>query len=279
MSDFGKELAVMNAAALEAAAIAARFTRKGFAVRGKRAPNFNSFVTDADVACERAIKRRLSKAFPDYAFYGEEDGKTKRYSEHARRFIVDPIDGTHNFTRDLPDYGPLIALQVDGDIVAGVAHTAHAGNLYWAERGHGTFRSTRGAPAQRVHVSNIARLKDATVVFDHLQGMGGARPYDRFEPRVKIARCLGQLVAYVLLADGRADVAVSPFWKPWDLATPKILIEEAGGTWSNQRGERGWRTVENPGHTAYDTPAHDWIIATNAKLHAQALRAFNAKTR
>jgi histidinol-phosphatase len=111
-------------------------------------------VTDADRAVERALRERIAAERPDESVFGEEEGD----DGGAVRWIVDPIDGTRNFTRGLPVWATLIALEHDGVVVCGVVSAPALGHRWWAARDAGAWRD-----GERIHVSGIASLADAAV--------------------------------------------------------------------------------------------------------------------
>ena len=124
-----------DALAAEAAAgISARFYRENLtiSIKDDRSP-----VTDADVACEQAIRRIILEAFPDHGFYGEETGRNNADSEYT--WLVDPIDGTKGFIREYPFFSTQIALMHQGEIIVGVSCAAMMNELACAERGAGAW--------------------------------------------------------------------------------------------------------------------------------------------
>src|SRR3954462_8445468 len=116
-------------------------------------------VSDADTAVESMLRERLASVRPQDAVLGEEDGVT---GEAARRWIGDPIDGTKNFVRGAPVWATLLALEVDGQVVVGVASAPALGRRWWAARGRGAWASHGPGPApRRISVSAVADLADA----------------------------------------------------------------------------------------------------------------------
>lgn len=99
-----------------------------------------SEVTQADRECERMLREEISKSYPDDGFLGEEEGESKSKSG-LRRWIIDPIDGTFNFSKGLPIFATLLALENDGEIVMGVVNAPAAQEMLWAEKGSGAFKN------------------------------------------------------------------------------------------------------------------------------------------
>ena len=167
-------------------------------------------VSEADQAVESALRDRLAHERAGEAVLGEEEG-----GDDASGWILDPIDGTRNYTRRIPVWATLIAYANRVAVVSAPA----LGRRWWAERGAGAF--VNGEP---IHVSGIARLEDATVL------VALDRPP---APRAFAAwhlRGLGDFWAHMLVAEGAAEVALdAPGLKVWDWAPLKVIVEEAGG--------------------------------------------------
>ena len=147
------------------------------------------------------------------------------------RWWLDPIDGTKQYARGLPIWATLIALERDGEIVAGVASAPALGHRWWAARGEGAFAD--GAP---IEVSKIARLADAyvsTTSFRNFPGFGA------LAGRVALARTYPDFWQHVLVAEGRIEAGIDQRVNPWDVAAPALIVEEAGGRASGLDGTRG----------------------------------------
>ena len=120
-------------------------------------------VSDADLACERALRTELQRLCPDDEVLGEEFGGTASFS--GRQWVIDPIDATKNYVRGVPVWATLIALLVDGKPVVGVVSAPALGRRWWASAGDGAFRQALGKPAEKISVSKVARIEDASVSF------------------------------------------------------------------------------------------------------------------
>jgi histidinol-phosphatase len=171
-------------------------------------------VSEADRDVEAVLRGRLARERPDEAVLGEEEG-----GEDASGWILDPIDGTRNYTRRIPVWATLIAY---ADRIAVVSAPA-LGRRWWAERGAGAF-----ADGDPIRVSAIDRLEDATVLYG-LERPPPARAYDAWH-----VRGFGDFWAHMLVAEGAAEVAVDASGLAiWDWAPMKILVEEAGGRYED----------------------------------------------
>ena len=180
-------------------------------------------VTEADRAIEETIRARLARDRPADAILGEELGAS---GAARRRWIVDPIDGTRNYSRGAPVWATLIALEEDGVARLGVVSAPALGRRWWAERGAGAF--AEGAP---IHVSKVARPEDAAISFaleDELPDL--AR-------RCWHPRGYGDFWAHMLVAEGAIDGAIDAVGvSVWDLAAVQVVVEEAGGRFSDRTG-------------------------------------------
>lgn len=216
-----------------------------------------TFVTDADQAVEARIRELLATERPADAFFGEETG---RAGTSNRQWIIDPIDGTSNFLRGVPVWGTLIALAIDDVPVIGVVSAPALGQRWWAERGNGAFKQAAGGNPERMAVSNVRELSDASVSFQSIAQWRDAGYLDELlELTAKVwrDRAYGDLWPYMLLADGRIDVVAEFDVKPYDLAALVPIVEEAGGRFSSVTGEPG--------------PWHGSSLATNDALHDEVL--------
>ena len=171
-------------------------------------------VSEADQAAEAALRQRLAHERPDEAVLGEEEG-----GDDASGWILDPIDGTRNYTRGIPVWATLIAYAERIAVVSAPA----LGRRWWAERGSGAF-----ANGEPIRVSGVGRLEDATVLYG-LERPPPARAYDAWH-----VRGFGDFWAHMLVAEGAADAAFDASGlKIWDWAPMKILVEEAGGRYQD----------------------------------------------
>jgi histidinol-phosphatase len=171
-------------------------------------------VTDADRATERMFRERIAQERPGEGVLGEEEGD----DGGEVRWIVDPIDGTRNFSRGIPLWATLIALERDGRIVCGVASAPALGRRWWAAGGEGAF--VNGSP---IGVSAVGKLNDASVSCTHAHDLA------RLEPLVWHARGLGDFWQHVLVAEGALDAAVDAKLALWDYAALEPIVLEAGG--------------------------------------------------
>jgi histidinol-phosphatase len=244
-----RALAAAAEAARAAGAIALRYYTSGFDVMLK--PD-QTPVTQADREAEQAIVAALGRAYPAWGFLGEEFGAQ---GPTDVRWIIDPIDGTKNFVRRVPVWATLLALEERGEIVAGVIHNPVSGELYTARRGGGARCN-----GERVHVSDASALGAATLLHAGLRLYREAGLWDGFVRLVDATerqRGFGDYMGYTLVAEGKAELYVEVDLKPWDLAPCKIVVEEAGGRFTDLAGRP----------TIYSGNA----LVSNGRLHDVAL--------
>lgn len=211
-------------------------------------------VTEADRAVERAIRRRLERERPGHGILGEEFGSFG--SADGWRWIVDPIDGTKRFIRGIPLFATLLALEVDGEVVLGVVSAPAFGHRWWAARGRGAF-----ADGRPIHVSAVARLADAHVALASLDGWLERDLFDRVGAVARGAWSTtgyGDFWIHLLVAEGAADAALEPTAAHWDLAPLTVIVEEAGGRFTDFGGTR-----TASGGTA--------LSSNNGPIHAELL--------
>ncbi|WP_213813921.1 inositol monophosphatase family protein [Glaciihabitans sp. dw_435] len=214
-------------------------------------------VTDADQAVERSIRAGITAARPHDSILGEEYGTE---GESSRQWIIDPIDGTANFLRGVPIWGTLIALAIDGVPVVGVVSSPALGRRWWAAKGHGAWLEVDGEAATRLSVSGISDLADASLSYNSLQGWDEAGYLDEvisLTRSVWRSRAIGEMWAYMLLAEGALDIVGEFDLQPYDMAAIIPIIEEAGGRFTSVEGEDG--------------PWHGSALATNGVLHDAVL--------
>jgi histidinol-phosphatase len=180
-------------------------------------------VTEADRAVEDELRRILSERRPDHRIVGEERGEGG--DGVGPRWIIDPIDATKNYLRGIPLFATLIALE---DVVAVVSAPALA-RRWWASRGGGAFTGDR-----RLRVSGVARVEDAVITYTSLDGFD--ERFLRLARRSWAARGFGDFWQYMLLAEGAVDACVETEANLWDLAAPKLIVEEAGGRLTDLSG-------------------------------------------
>ena len=237
----------------------ARFLAVDLDVRSK--PDLTP-VSDADTAVEQAIRTTLASRRPGDAVLGEEDGES---GTGPRRWVVDPVDGTKSFVRGVPVWATLIALQEHGEVTVGVVSAPALGRRWWAARGLGAHTGGSLAAARDLRVSAVGTLSDASVSYSSLTGwqqQGRLPGLLRLSDAVWRTRAYGDFWSHVLVAEGAVDASFEPEVSLWDLAALHVVVEEAGGRFTDLSGVRG--------------PAGGSVVCSNGLLHDEVLRALAA---
>jgi histidinol-phosphatase len=214
-------------------------------------------VTDADTAVEEAVRRTLGRARPRDSIEGEELGKS---GWGARRWIIDPIDGTKNYLRGVPVWATLIALAVEDQIVVGVVSAPALGRRWWATKDDGAHAGRSLRTSQECEVSKVATLSEAFLSYSSSGGWigtGRGGEFGRLLQACGRTRGFGDFWSYMLLAEGSVDVAAEPELSLHDMAAPSIIVEEAGGRFTDLSGSAG--------------PYGGNALATNGLLHDEVL--------
>lgn len=186
-------------------------------------------VTQTDLDCQRIIQEKLAEEFPEIAFFGEEESEplnlqtSQPLNSASSRWIVDPLDGTMNFTHRLPFFGVSIALEQDGEIVLGVLHFPVLQWTYTATKGHGAKKN--GA---KIHVSDCVKFEDAVIaeIYSDREARGKKALYP---PSAAYRKFGSAITSIALLAEGAVDGVVLRCRK-WDIAAGEVIVREAGGS-------------------------------------------------
>jgi histidinol-phosphatase len=218
-------------------------------------------VTLADKMIESMALRAVKESGLAIDVVGEETSKeipAGPATNGRARMIIDPIDGTEEFTRGIPTFGTLIGIEENGQIIAGMvsAPALSQGTRWWAYHGEGAYRS-----GKRIHVSARKSMEEAMVF---TTGTGWAKNMQaratmrRMADAARSSRSMGGFWQHMLVAEGAIEAAVDWVSKPWDLAPLGIIVEEAGGKSTTIDGER----------TIYKGR----FVSTNGILHDEILR-------
>ena len=221
-------------------------------------------VSDADRAVEQVVRATLAKGRPDDAIWGEEFGDE---GSSARRWVIDPIDGTKNYVRGVPVWATLIGLLHDGVPAVGVVSAPALGRRWWAARGRGAWTSRLDEAPHRIAVSAVSELTAASLSYSSLSGWTTIGRRDRFLALMDTCartRAYGDFWSYMLVAEGAVDLAAEPELAIWDMAALAPIVTEAGGRFTALDGTDG----VSGGNGA----------ASNGHLHAALLAAIGDRT-
>lgn len=210
-------------------------------------------VTIADKQAETYLRQQINHRFPGHAILGEEFGQDDKDATH--RWIIDPIDGTRSFIRGVPLYAVLVGLEVQGEVVVGVAHFPALKEMLSGAKGEGSWWN--GRPAR---VSATTTLGDALLCYtDH----SAFAEYQRTEAWNRLCRAShtqrgwSDAYGHALVATGRAEAMFDPIMNPWDCAALVPILQEAGGTFTDWQGQ--------------STIYHQEAISSNGHVLAEVL--------
>jgi histidinol-phosphatase len=251
--------ALLESIANEADAISMKYFRREDMQVGRKGDG--TAITEADRAVEEMARAKVAASGLPLDVLGEEmSGLEERNAVATKRarLIIDPIDGTEEFSRGIPIFGTLLGIEREREIVAGMVSAPALGARWWAYRGEGAYRNAR-----KIHVSQVERLSDSMVF---TTGTGPAKNKEardrirRLPDSARNGRAFGGFWQHMLVAEGAIEAALDWTSKPWDLAPLGIIVEEAGGRSTNVAEERTIYTGN--------------FLSTNGRIHAEVLSLF-----
>ena len=255
LPDFADDLALaLRLADAADAAAMRRFDASDLQVDAK--PDA-TFVTEADLETERAIRDILALERPEDGVLGEEFGTT---GGTHRQWIIDPIDGTHNYLRGIPMWSVLISLAIDGVPQVGVVSMPALGRRWWAAQGLGAWTNAPSGEDRRIHVSTIDDIAKSSVSFQSVEQWDEVGRLDDLTRLTRAAwrdRGYGDAWPYMLLAEGRLELVAEFGVKEYDIAALAPISTEAGGRFTDIDGEERIDTRSS--------------LATNGTLHEDYL--------
>jgi fructose-1,6-bisphosphatase/inositol monophosphatase family enzyme len=200
------------------------------------------------------MSRIIRKKFPNDSILSEEGSNVANDSN--RRWIIDPIDGTKAFIHGIPTFGNMIALEINGEVCIGAINVPALNLLFYGQKGQGAF-----ANGKRIHVSKESKLDKCSILHGRGKGFlekGYLRKLRNLLDAVYHSWGFSDPFAFYLVATGRIDALVETFPKPWDVAAPKIILEEAGGRFSDLNGGQS-------------LSSNNIAIFSNGKIHEQLI--------
>jgi len=214
-------------------------------------------VTIADQKAEEIIKKIINEKFPDHALLGEETGIVDKNSEYL--WIIDPIDGTKHYTRQIPLFATQLALMKGNEVILGISNAPVMNELIYAEKGNGAYLNN-----EKISVSTISEISSSYVSFG---GIGYFNKHNLIDNLIRIEgdtqghRGIGDFWSYHLLSSGKIEIMIEAETKVWDIAAVSIIVKEAGGRVTDLKGNSVNRTTNS-------------IVATNGLVHDQVLAYF-----
>lgn len=215
----------------------------------------NSFLTVADLEIDRALTELVGTSYPADTINAEESERGTGHAAAYRVWAIDPIDHTNNFARGLDVFGTLISLIVAGQPVVGVITAPAVGHRWWAAKGQGAYRDGR-----RIHVSRTSSVRESHFTFSQLSEwdkLGRLRAVVELDADARWSFGSGGFTGQMWVAEGQIDVSMDSTGYIWDLAAPKIIVEEAGGRFTDVEGR--------------DSAWFGTAVATNGALHDEVL--------
>lgn len=225
-------------------------------------------VTDADRAVERKIREILAVERGGDLIIGEEYGRPESIAANSRYWVIDPIDGTKNFLRGVPIWATLIGLVHRDEngadrVIAGIVSAPALFRRWYAATGFGAYTEVNGGIATQIFASKVSNLSDASLSFSDLAGWGDRKnSYLNFLEKVWRVRGIGDFWSHMLVAEGAVDIAAEPSLALWDMVPLAVIVEEAGGIFSDLEGNVG--------------PFGKSGISANCALHSQFLESMNS---
>jgi histidinol-phosphatase len=238
----------------ETDAIALRHVAGGLTVTAK--PD-RTLVTQADTEIETHLRDRIADAFPAHTIAGEEFGTADDAGNG--RWIMDPIDATHNVVRGIEIFATLLAFERDGQLLVGAVSAPAMHRRWWATRDGGAHLRVDGAERE-IRVSAIDALSNAQIAFSTLRGLEAAGLGDGLRRLTGAAwrdRGFGDFWGHMLVAQGSAETMLEYGVAPWDMAAPHIIVSEAGGRMTDLEGNPSWTGPQ--------------VVSSNGLLHDRIL--------
>jgi len=214
-------------------------------------------VTIADIKCENYLIEQISSKFPKHSLLAEETGVIDNGSDF--KWIVDPLDGTKNYIRKFPFWGTLLALEWEGEVILGVISMPALGETIYAVKGGGCYYN-----GKKAKVSKVNQLKDSYCIFGSLDMILPQLYKNNFMNIISgcsYSRGFGDCHGHSFVINGRAEFMIDPHVAPYDIATSKICVEEAGGTLTDINGNSN----------IYSGSA----LISNGKVHNEVLKMLN----
>ena len=245
--------------AVQAAREAGEILLKNFGkireVNLKRDSRLVSLVTNVDLEAEEKITQIIRNSFPEHDILSEEKIKTESHSPY--KWIIDPLDGTHNYIREIPLFGICIAFAYQGEVVMSVVNLPYFNQMFIAEKGKGAYLND-----EKIKVSKRG-LNETTMIYDSAIFLDKENMLDqlaRLIDKVFNIRMFGSSAQNLsLLARGSVDLCIECSDKPWDFAAGALIVEEAGGRVTDFNGNRWTLDVGK-------------YIASNGKIHEEVLK-------
>ncbi len=208
-------------------------------------------VTEADKQAERMIREELARAFPAEPVLGEEEGGAEDADD---RWVLDPIDGTKSFIAGVPLYATLLSYEVDQQPVLGVCYFPALDEMLFAEQGGGAWFN--GRPCRVSPTTDPARAIICHAGFKGMAQHGFASGLGRIAAQTLATRTWCDAYGHALVASGRVEAMIDPVIARWDISAISVIVEEAGGRFTDTQGSPG----VGPSAVSSNGALHDWLL-------------------
>jgi myo-inositol-1(or 4)-monophosphatase len=249
-----KFLQVAKQAAIEAGKIVKKYYQSELALQDKG--HYTNFATKADIESEQKVIEIITKNFPDHNIVGEESGEINNNSDYT--WAIDPIDGTIPFVDGIPFFGVSVGLLKNNQPFVGVINMVGQEDLYWAEDGKGAFKN-----GKKIKVSKESNLEQSTLALEFGHTNRDKKLKNHFVPvisKIRYAYVFGSAVkSLTLIAQGNLEGALISAYI-WDFAASAILVKEAGGKVTNQKGEEPDFTLKHFELLFSNNMVHDDLV-------------------
>jgi len=217
-------------------------------------------VTNADLESDRKVIGIIKNNFPDHNILSEESGATNKNSQY--RWLIDPLDATHNYMHSIPLFGVSIALELKKELVLGVIYLPFFGELFVAEKGKGAFLNNK-----KINVSKFLELRRSMILVDggfHKETKRKLELISGLTKELHKIRVVGAAVVdFVYVAEGKIEASILFPTNPWDIAAGILLVREAGGKVTGFDGREADQYTKE-------------IIVSNGSVHDKVLRLINS---
>lgn len=221
-----------------------------------------TLVTNIDLQAEEEIIQIIRKSFPEDGILSEEN--TYKSESAPFQWIIDPLDGTHNYIRGINNVGTSIALEFNKQVVVGIIYMPFTNELYVASKNNGSYLNGKRINVSNKSIKDVMLIYDSNIISEDSEIM--VEHLKQLKKNVFIMRMFGSTARSLsYIAEGKADLEIEYTDKVWDFAAGAILVEEAGGKFTDHKGNP-WNT----GSTNY--------IASNGIVHEEVLKIINGYT-
>lgn len=213
-----------------------------------------SIVTDIDLQAEKKIISIIQKNYPDHSIISEEKGKINRNQEYL--WVIDPLDGTANYSQNIPFYCVSIAFFANNEKILGVIYDPIHEEIFFAQKGQGAFLNS-----QAIIPSKIKSIADAICGFGFSDSPKAISNFLKIYKKCRKTKNLGSTsLSLCYVASGRLDAYIINKINNWDISAGAIIVEEAGGKISGPGGEK----------IIYEKKID--LVADNGLIHKQILK-------